>query len=374
MTSLEIIRSIIINNKLESHTFELVAHRAEINWRQKFESFREKINNIESGILFDEYEPIKILGEVFLEEFALDKFITNEAPILSISSRVTDRNSNIVHLPLMNLHLDYYLSKDQIFSAINRIAHFKFHLVTTDRYFHVYGERLINEIEWKEWNIKFLMVDALVSPRYVGHSLQRGFNLLRLNSTKAIKKNIPYVLSDENSNLSNVRLFALIKHGNQKRRSGQMYFIHLFEVEEIAKKIISELELKIDSEFLNDILSASLLHDTIEDTYTDFEDLVDLCNFRVATFVSLLSNDKRIPSEERQIEYKRRLKQADIYVHIIKLADIYSNLKGLSGSEGKEWIESFAKKSRSYMELLNSKLHATSVYNESQEIINKILI
>ena len=75
-----------------------------------------------------------------------------------------------------------------------------------------------------------------------------------------------------------------------------------------------------------EVLAAAVLHDTIEDTMTDRDDLVQEFGPRVAEMVAQLSKDKRLGEEEREQHYYARLAAAPIEVKLCKLADLYDNL------------------------------------------------
>lgn len=72
-------------------------------------------------------------------------------------------------------------------------------------------------------------------------------------------------------------------------------------------------------------LAIALLHDTIEDTNTDYDDL--LANFGpdVADGVACLTKNKSLPEFAREEEYDRRLSEAGWRPKIVKLADTFDN-------------------------------------------------
>lgn len=73
-------------------------------------------------------------------------------------------------------------------------------------------------------------------------------------------------------------------------------------------------------------LTAAALHDTIEDTPTDFDDLARHFGPQVAAWVGALSKDMRMPEDEREAAYKGVLAKADWQVKVCKLGDIFDNL------------------------------------------------
>jgi guanosine-3',5'-bis(diphosphate) 3'-pyrophosphohydrolase len=74
------------------------------------------------------------------------------------------------------------------------------------------------------------------------------------------------------------------------------------------------------------LLAAAVLHDTIEDTTVDFDDLLEEFGAEVARAVALLSKDTRLPEEARERAYVAALAGAPVGVQLCKLADVYDNL------------------------------------------------
>lgn len=75
-----------------------------------------------------------------------------------------------------------------------------------------------------------------------------------------------------------------------------------------------------------ELLATAVLHDTIEDTTTDFDDLTERFGSRVAHYVALLSKDARLVEAEREQAYLETLAKAPAEVQLCKLADVYDNL------------------------------------------------
>jgi len=68
------------------------------------------------------------------------------------------------------------------------------------------------------------------------------------------------------------------------------------------------------------------LHDTIEDTTTDFDDIEERFGKEVAEWVACLTKDKSLPEKEREAAYIAKLQAAPWQVRACKLADMYDNL------------------------------------------------
>jgi len=166
--------------------------------------------------------------------------------------------------------------------------------------------------------------------------------------------------------------FCEEKHRNQKRKGGEPYINHLIESADI-REIANELSDKYPYlyEEIDDVYIAALLHDTIEDTNTDYEDILELTNQKITSWVTSLSNDKRLPSEIRRFLYYKVIQNACIEIKILKLVDIYSNLNGLNGKEDDTFIKQFTKKVKMTLESLKPELEGTRYFNECNNLIDK---
>ncbi len=75
-----------------------------------------------------------------------------------------------------------------------------------------------------------------------------------------------------------------------------------------------------------EVLAAAALHDTIEDTTTDRDELIERFGERVAGYVAELSKDTRLPETEREKRYFDGLAKAPLEVKLVKLGDTLDNL------------------------------------------------
>jgi (p)ppGpp synthase/HD superfamily hydrolase len=113
--------------------------------------------------------------------------------------------------------------------------------------------------------------------------------------------------------------FAARAHHRQLRKDQRTpYVSHVFRVCLIVRNLFG-----FDDPHM---LAAALLHDTIEDTTTDFDDLAEHFGPDIAVWVSLLTKNKSLPHDEREAVYGRALGEAPWQVQVCKLADIYDNL------------------------------------------------
>ncbi|MEE8459600.1 MAG: HD domain-containing protein [Phycisphaerales bacterium] len=74
------------------------------------------------------------------------------------------------------------------------------------------------------------------------------------------------------------------------------------------------------------VLAAALLHDVIEDTTVDYDDLLKDFGGQVADIVACLSKDPRFVEHERERLYDEQLAKGSWQARLVKLADVYDNL------------------------------------------------
>ncbi|MFO0834344.1 MAG: HD domain-containing protein [Phycisphaerales bacterium] len=82
-------------------------------------------------------------------------------------------------------------------------------------------------------------------------------------------------------------------------------------------------------------IAAALLHDTIEDTPTDYDDIAENFGDGVARIVAALTKSMILPEPEREVDYDQRLAAADWRARLIKLADVYDNLSDMLQTQEK---------------------------------------
>ena len=113
--------------------------------------------------------------------------------------------------------------------------------------------------------------------------------------------------------------FAARKHQGQTRADNRTpYFSHVARVALILSHVFG-----CDDD---EVLTAALLHDTIEDTATDYDEVAEWFGTRVADYVVTLTKNVMLPKQEREEEYTERLAAAPEPVMLAKMADLYDNL------------------------------------------------
>lgn len=95
----------------------------------------------------------------------------------------------------MNLHPVGFHDQEELRRALDDVVGGRAgYLLASGRHLHYYGRWLLSTADWRRFLAQFLMPCVLVSPRYVGHSLYRGFCSLRLNAVPPFKPTVPSLL------------------------------------------------------------------------------------------------------------------------------------------------------------------------------------
>lgn len=72
-------------------------------------------------------------------------------------------------------------------------------------------------------------------------------------------------------------------------------------------------------------ICCALLHDTIEDTATDYDDIDRRFGTDVADAVAAMTKNMLLPEERRETDYDARLAVGPWQSRLVKLADVYDN-------------------------------------------------
>ena len=117
--------------------------------------------------------------------------------------------------------------------------------------------------------------------------------------------------------VTRARRYALVAHIGQKYGDEFPYIIHLQTAYNVA------LRFGITNE---NILCAIWLHDTLEDTDREYEDLCSVFNETVAQIVSRVTEPKGLSRKERHAATYPRILESD-EARIVKLCDRISHLE-----------------------------------------------
>jgi GTP diphosphokinase / guanosine-3',5'-bis(diphosphate) 3'-diphosphatase len=125
--------------------------------------------------------------------------------------------------------------------------------------------------------------------------------------------------------------FAARKHVHQRRKgeSAEPYINHLAEV---ARLLAAAPENRNAA-----VTVAGLLHDTLEDTATTYDELAAEFGEEIASLVREVTDDKALPKEARKKHQEEHAQLAPDGAKMIKIADKTSNLHSILNSPPRGW-------------------------------------
>lgn len=132
-------------------------------------------------------------------------------------------------------------------------------------------------------------------------------------------------------NIIDAVIFSASQHRFQTRKNAQKtpYIIHPIGVADSLMNIGGVRD--------PDIIIAGLLHDTIEDTSTTYEDIAADFGVRVAKFVKEVTDDKTLPKDERKKQQVLHAGEKSAGAAQIKLADKLYNMSNILYAPPPNW-------------------------------------
>lgn len=131
------------------------------------------------------------------------------------------------------------------------------------------------------------------------------------------------------------RAYALAaeRHTDQRRKGAaqEPYINHLCEVAELVAVATGGND--------ENLIIAAVLHDTIEDTDTSYDEILALFGKDVADLVQEVTDDTSLPSEERKRHQVQGAPRKSARAKILKLSDKTSNVRSLVRSPPAHWSE-----------------------------------
>ena len=108
-------------------------------------------------------------------------------------------------------------------------------------------------------------------------------------------------------------------HRHQLRKDGRTpYVAHPFRVAMIVTRVFGCTD--------EAVIAAALVHDVIEDSPIDYDDVHERLGREVADLCAVMSKDMRLIEPERERAYDEQLARGPWQGRLLKLADIYDNL------------------------------------------------
>ncbi len=140
-----------------------------------------------------------------------------------------------------------------------------------------------------------------------------------------LMKEHPYI------DLLHATLFAAYAHRDQRRKGhGTVPYVnHVIEVAEILARAGGVTDTAM--------LQAALLHDTVEDTETTFEELEVKFGEDVRKLVEEMTDDKSLPKQERKLQQILHAPHISDRGKQIKIADKISNIRDIVHRPPPDW-------------------------------------
>jgi guanosine-3',5'-bis(diphosphate) 3'-pyrophosphohydrolase len=125
--------------------------------------------------------------------------------------------------------------------------------------------------------------------------------------------------------------FSARKHRHQRRkdREASPYINHPIEVATVLATVGGVTDLTT--------LTAAILHDTIEDTDTTSPELEERFGREVRLLVEEMTDDKRLPKDERKRLQVEHARNASHRARLIKLADKICNVRDVTHAPPADW-------------------------------------
>jgi len=150
---------------------------------------------------------------------------------------------------------------------------------------------------------------------------RRGY----LRQFELVERVRAYDPSVDEALINRAYVYATVKHGSQRRHSGDPYFAHPIQVAGILT------EYKLDAA----TIAAGLLHDTIEDTEATREEIEKLFGAQVADLVEGVTKLSKLEAQSEATKQAQNLQKfilamsRDVRVLLVKLADRLHNMRTL---------------------------------------------
>ena len=162
--------------------------------------------------------------------------------------------------------------------------------------------------------------------------------------------------------------FATIKHSSQTRRGGAPYISHPNAVADGVAKF------KGSSKNIEKIKNAAYLHDTLEDTDTTYEELLQQFGKVTADMVAELTSDKEEIKKVGKTAYlQQKMARMSSYALVVKLVDRLHNLSDLKQSDPK-WAIKYSLQTQEILNYLIKKRDLTQTHKTIIWEIHQLLL
>ena len=132
------------------------------------------------------------------------------------------------------------------------------------------------------------------------------------------------------------KMFACAAHNGARHKrkvSGEPYISHPKAVAAKTRYFFERLNIKNETT-VDNFVAVAWLHDTVEDTGIEMEDIKDFFDSEVYLGVMLMTDPKTpgIDRATRNLKYNEQLGKAPFGIQVVKLADIDANFEDIVSS------------------------------------------
>jgi GTP diphosphokinase / guanosine-3',5'-bis(diphosphate) 3'-diphosphatase len=176
-----------------------------------------------------------------------------------------------------------------------------------------------------------------------------------------------YYINLVEANSQDALQFATDAHAGQTRAGGDPYITHPVRVADTIKKYKQ-------SHNLDALISAALLHDTVEDTGTTHDALHDLFGGLVASLVKELTSDAdQIKQMGKAAYLSNKMATMSSWGLVIKLADRLDNVKDIATAKTPEWRAKYKAETEQILDYIEKNRILSGTHQKLIELIrNKI--
>jgi len=161
--------------------------------------------------------------------------------------------------------------------------------------------------------------------------------------------------------------YATQAHAGQTRAGGAPYISHPISVADSIKQYKK-------SHNLDALISAALLHDTVEDTDTTHEALHDLFGGLVASLVQELTSDKEKIQQMGKADYlAQKMAAMSSYALVIKLADRLDNVQDIATAKTPEWRAKYRAETEKILDYIEKHRALSGTHQKLIELIRNKL-
>jgi guanosine-3',5'-bis(diphosphate) 3'-pyrophosphohydrolase len=152
--------------------------------------------------------------------------------------------------------------------------------------------------------------------------------------------------------------FAAQRHSMQRRkdRDASPYINHPLALADVLVNEGNVLD--------GTVIAAALLHDTVEDTETTFDELTTRFGPQVVAIVAEVTDDKSLPKQERKRLQVVKAPNKSHGAKLVKLADKICNLRDIAASPPADWGED---RKNQYFDWAKQVVDALGTTNDSLE-------